>query len=133
MPPDNKLSGMAERPEQADDSGVAEALRAAIERTLAATAPAAGRTRERAGELVDEVVRRGQDAREEIARRGQEAGAEIAKRGQELTRRGQEAQAELARQLEALERRMASLEEQLRRSDVSEGSEAPDSKPKAEE
>jgi len=83
---------------------VTDALRAAIERTLAATAPAAAQTRERAGDLVDE-----------IARRGQEAGAELAKRGQELTRRGQEAQAELARQLDALERRMASIEELLRR------------------
>ena len=85
-----------------------DALRAAIERTLAATAPAAAQTRERAGELVDE-----------LARRGQEAGAGIAKRGQELTRRGQEAQAELARQLEALEARMASIEELLRRREPS--------------
>jgi polyhydroxyalkanoate synthesis regulator phasin len=119
---------MAEGPGKADeDNGVAEALRTAIERTLAATAPAVGLTPERAGELVDEVVRRGQEAREEIARRGQEAGAEIAKRGQELTRRGQEAQAELARQLEALERRMASIEEMLRRSG---SADAPGDKPK---
>ena len=115
---------MSERPNEAEEGGVAEALRAAIERTLAATAP----TRERAGDLVDEVVRRGQDAREEIARRGQEAGAEIAKRGQELTRRGQEAQAELARQLEALERRMASIEELLRRPEDKDD----ESNPKAE-
>ena len=95
---------MSQRPGEPDEGGVTDALRAAIERTLAATAPAAAQTRERAGELVDE-----------IARRGQEAGAGIAKRGQELTRRGQEAQAELARQLEALEARMASIEELLRR------------------
>jgi polyhydroxyalkanoate synthesis regulator phasin len=123
---------MAEGPGQADDGGVAEALRTAIERTLAATAPAAGRTRERAGELVDEVVRRGQEARDEIARRGQEAGAEIAKRGQELTRRGQDAQAEVARQLEALERRMASIEELLRRSDPPRDRDRDDSKPPSE-
>ena len=108
---------MAEGPGKTDeDNGVAEALRSAIERTLAATAPAAGRTRERAGELVDEVVRRGQGA-----------GAEIAKRGQELTRRGQGAQAELARQLEALERRMASIEELLRSPDPAD---VPGDKPK---
>jgi polyhydroxyalkanoate synthesis regulator phasin len=124
---------MAEGPGKADeDNGVAEALRAAIERTLAATAPAVGLTPERAGELVDEVVRRGQEAREEITRRGQEAGAEIAKRGQELTRRGQEAQAELARQLEALERRMASIEEMLRRSGPADAP-GDKSKPQAEE
>lgn len=106
------------------EGGVTEALRAAIERTLAATAPAAAQTRERAGDLVDELARRGQEAREEIARRGQEAGAEIAKRGQG-------AQAELARQLEALERRMASIEELLRRSDPRERR-GDESKPEAE-
>jgi len=115
-----------------DEGGVTEALRAAIERTLAATAPAAAQTRERAGELVDELARRGQEAREEISRRGQEAGAEIAKRGQELTRRGQDAQAEVARQLEALEQRMASIEELLHRSDRPEPRTDPESKPKAE-
>ena len=119
---------MTEGKTQGEDGGVAEALRTAIERTMAATPPAAGRTRERAGELLDELARRGQEAREEIARRGQEAGAEIAKRGQELSRRGQEAQAELARQLEALERRMASIEELLRRDE----SGSDDTKPKAE-
>jgi hypothetical protein len=86
---------MTDQPGQADESGVADALRTAIERTLEATAPA----RERAGELVDEIARRGQEAREEIARRGGEA------------------QAELGRQLEALERRMAAIEELLRPSD----------------
>jgi polyhydroxyalkanoate synthesis regulator phasin len=104
-----------------EEGGVTEALRAAIERTLAATAPAAAQTRERAGELVDE-----------LARRGQEAGAEIAKRGQELTRRGQDAQAELARQLEALEQRMASIEELLRRPDRPDPQPEEESKPKAE-
>jgi polyhydroxyalkanoate synthesis regulator phasin len=115
-----------------EEGGVTEALRAAIERTLAATAPAAAQTRERAGELVDELARRGQEAREEISRRGQEAGAEIAKRGQELTRRGQDAQAELARQLEALEQRMASIEELLRRPDRPNPQPEEESKPKAE-
>jgi polyhydroxyalkanoate synthesis regulator phasin len=123
---------MTEGSRPSDESGVTEALRAAIERTLAATAPAAAQTRERAGELVDEIARRGQDAREELARRGQEAGAELAKRGQELTRRGQEAQAELAKQLEALERRMASIEELLRRSEAETDSEGGEPKPKAE-
>ena len=115
-----------------EEGGVTEALRAAIERTLAATAPAAAQTRERAGELVDELARRGQEAREEISRRGQEAGAEIAKRGQDLTRRGQEAQAEVARQLEALEQRIASIEELLRRPDRPDPQPEEESKPKAE-
>jgi polyhydroxyalkanoate synthesis regulator phasin len=116
---------MNEDQRQPDEGGVTDALRAAIERTLAATAPAAAQTRERAGELVDELAKRGQDAREEIARRGQEAGAGIAKRGQE-------AQAELGRQLDALERRMASIEELLRRSDEPEGG-GDEANPKAED
>jgi polyhydroxyalkanoate synthesis regulator phasin len=104
---------MNERP-KADEGGVAESLRAAIERTLAATGPAAAQTRERAGELVDEIARRGQEARDEIARRGQGA------------------QEELARQLEALEQRMASIEELIRGRDRKDPPDEPSSKPKPE-
>jgi hypothetical protein len=86
-----------------DNGGVTDALRAAIDRTLAATG---------------EISKRGQGAREELARRGQEAGAEIARRGQEareaLSRRGVEATGELRSQLEALEKRLASVEERLK-------------------
>ena len=90
------------------ERNVGDALRDAIERTLSATAGSASATRERAGELVDEVVRRGRGARDELARRGQLTGAELAKRGQG-------AGAELGRRLEALERRLAEVEESLRR------------------
>jgi polyhydroxyalkanoate synthesis regulator phasin len=90
------------------ERNVGDALRDAIERTLSATAGSASATRERAGELVDEVARRGRGARDELARRGQLTGAELA-------RRGQDAGAELARRLEALERRLAEVEESLRR------------------
>ena len=81
-------------------------LRAAVERTMRATAGSAPSTRERAGELVDEVVRRGREARDELARRGQEAGAELARRGQEAT-------GEVGRRLEALEPGWPSVEERL--------------------
>ncbi|MDQ2675217.1 MAG: hypothetical protein M3Y34_00275, partial [Actinomycetota bacterium] len=103
---------------QGEPAGVGESLRAAIERTLAATAPAAGQTRERAGEIVGEISKRGQDAREELARRGQEAGAEISRLGQEareaLSWRGPEATGELRTQLEAIENRLAAIEERLK-------------------
>ena len=52
---------------------VGDALRAAVERTLAATADSATETRQRAQSLLDDVVRRGQVAREEVTRRGEEA------------------------------------------------------------
>ena len=77
---------------------------------MRATAGSAASTRGRAAELVDDVVRRGRDARDELARRGQEArGAS----GAELARRGQEATGEVGRRLEALERRLAELESSL--------------------
>jgi polyhydroxyalkanoate synthesis regulator phasin len=85
-----------EGPRQPADGGVTDALRAAVERTLAATAGSATTARERAGELLDEVARRGRGAREELGRRGQEA-------------RG-----ELGRQLESIERRLAAIEDAIR-------------------
>jgi len=49
--------------DQKDQGGVQDSLREAVERTFAATA----QTRERAGELLDEVARRGQEAQEASA------------------------------------------------------------------
>ena len=86
---------------------MADALRDAVERTLQATAPAASHTRERAGELLDEVSRLGQEARDQLARRGHEA-------REEISRRGQGAGAEIGRRIESLERRLASIEDALR-------------------
>lgn len=54
---------------EAEREGLSESLRAAVERTLAATAGSAAGTRERAQELLDEVARRGQEARDELTRR----------------------------------------------------------------
>lgn len=104
-------SAGSERP----DSSMADALRTAVERTMRATAGSAATTRERAGDLVDEVVRRGRDARDELARRGQEAGVELARRGQEAT-------GEIGRRVEMLERRLAELEGRL----ISEEAAAPE-------
>jgi len=73
---------------------------------MRATAGSAASSRERAGELVDEVVRRGLEARDELARRGQEAGVELARRGQEAT-------GEVSRRIELLEARLAELEGKL--------------------
>jgi polyhydroxyalkanoate synthesis regulator phasin len=95
----------------APDRGMAEAVRAAVERTMQATAGSAATTRDRAADLVDEVVRRGRGARDELARRGQEAGAELARRGQEAT-------GEVGRRLEALEGRLAELERRLGQSEA---------------
>jgi polyhydroxyalkanoate synthesis regulator phasin len=89
-----------------ESDGVAEKLRSAIERTMRATAGSAAGSRERASELVDEVVRRGLEARDELTRRSQEAGLGLARRGQEAT-------GEVGRRLEVLEARLAELEARL--------------------
>lgn len=129
-------------PEQDQKGGASDALRSAIERTFAATADQAAETRERAGELLDDVTRRGQEAREEVGRRGQEALDEVSRRGQEardgVSRRGQEAREApkalvdriggtlqrlrggadadaMRREIENLRRRVNDLEGQLRK------------------
>ncbi len=102
------MSDSPSKPPRQPDSegGVAESLRTAVERTMRATAGSAASTRERAADLVDDVVRRGREARDELARRGQEAGIELARRGQEAT-------GEVGRRVELLERRLAELERRL--------------------
>ena len=117
---------------KAEGGGASDALRSAIEKTFAATAGSAAETRERAGELLDDVARRGQEARDEVSRRGQEAREEVARRGQEareeVARRGQGVSERLAsvvdrlrggeeaerRELERLRRRVAELERDLK-------------------
>jgi polyhydroxyalkanoate synthesis regulator phasin len=74
--------------------GLSDSLRTAVERTFAATSGSATETRERAAELLDEVVRRGQEAREavESTSRGAAEGALRNLRGElrNLERRLQE-------------------------------------------
>jgi polyhydroxyalkanoate synthesis regulator phasin len=98
--------------------GVPEALRVAVERTLAATASSAATTRERAQELVGDVgplgpvpLRdRASDLLDEVARLGQETGQRIARGGKEareavgLAGRGE---------LDRLEDRLAELERRI--------------------
>ena len=109
-----------------ESEGVAEKLRSAVERTMRATAGSAASSRERASELVDEVVRRGLEARDELTRRSQEAGLGLARRGQEAT-------GEVGGRLELLEARLAELESKLDAEAAKQrGSDAPDTQPKSE-
>lgn len=118
---------MPTRPTQ---SGPSDALRAAVERTFAATAGSAAGTRERAAELLDEVVRRGEEVRQEVLRRGQgvrdeavkrgkEARREVERRGGDVARMGVEARDEMMRRVEseltAISERLERLEAALRR------------------
>ena len=122
---DKSPSGGPDPNEKATEGGLADALRTAVERTMQATAGSAAETRERASELVDEVVRRGRGARDEIARRGQEAGVELARRGQEAT-------GEVGRRLELLEKRLAELERTLEDERRAAGGRPREAKPKSE-
>jgi hypothetical protein len=111
------------------DPGVAEKLRTAVESTLSAAgrparAGTTALTGERATRLLDEVAKRGREARDELARKGQDAGAELA-------RRGQDAAEEMAQRLEALERRLATLEDSLRQEKGRSRSKSRGSKPQA--
>jgi polyhydroxyalkanoate synthesis regulator phasin len=93
------------------ERGLPDALRAAVERTLAATADAGADTRGRAQEVLDEVARRGRGARE--------ASAAVTSRLVEAIQEmrlatGDEVKA-LGEQIEALDRRIAALEGELER------------------
>ena len=113
-------SGQGERGGEA--GGISESLRHAIESTYAATVGSAGEGRERVAELLDDVTRRGREAREQVVRRGQEAREQVVRRGQEarheVVRRGQEGAAEVVGRLEeelrAISERLAKLEATLR-------------------
>ncbi len=89
---------------------VGDALRSAVEKTLAATAESATGTREKAQGLLDDVVRRGQSAREEVARRGESATSRLADAIGELRAADRESIERLDRRLAAIERRLADLE-----------------------
>ena len=93
--------------------GVGDALRAAVERTLAATADSATGTRQRAQSLVDDVVRRGQVARDEVTRRGEEASSRLAEAISDLRSADGESLEELRGRIASLEGRLSEMEARL--------------------
>lgn len=97
----------------AGPEAVGEALRNAVERTLAATAESATSTRERAQDLLDDVVRRGQSARHEVARRGESATTRLAEAIGDLRAADREGLERITERLGTLERRLAVLERRI--------------------
>ena len=89
---------------------VGEALRSAVERTLAATAESATGTRDRAQGGLDDVVRRSRSAREDIARRGESATSRLADAIGELRAADTESLRRIEARLELVERRLGALE-----------------------
>jgi polyhydroxyalkanoate synthesis regulator phasin len=104
--PDKQRSGAALPPAEA----VGDAVRQAVERTLAATAEGASGTRRRAQDLLDDAVRRGQVARERVTRRGEEASSRLAEAISELRSVDDESLARLTDRVAELERRISALE-----------------------
>jgi len=105
------------QPSPPGDRGLQEALRTAVERTLAVTAGPAEQTRGRAQELLDEVARRGQEARGTVARRGQEARsasasvtARVADAIGEMRLASADEVRAIAERVESIERRLTDLE-----------------------
>ena len=93
--------------------GVGDALRAAVERTLAATADSATETRQRAQNLVDDVVRRGQVARDQVTRRGEVASTRLADAISDLRSADGESLEELRARIATLEGRLETMEARL--------------------
>jgi len=104
---------------------LSEALRAAVERTIAVTAGGAEETRNRAGELLDEVARRGAAAGQGAREASATATGRLTDAIRELRTTG-EAPLPVAERVEALERRLEALERALR------GASIHDTNPKAE-
>ena len=96
---------------------LSEAVRQAVERTFAATAGSAADTRERAGELLDEVTRRGSDALEEVRERGSGALGEVRDRGADAREAVGDAVSSLRAEVESLRRRLAELESKAKPKD----------------
>jgi polyhydroxyalkanoate synthesis regulator phasin len=93
--------------------GVGDALRAAVERTLAATADSATETRQRAQNLVDDVVRRGQVARDQVTKRGEEASNRLAEAISDLRSADGESLEELRGRIATLEARLNAMDARL--------------------
>jgi polyhydroxyalkanoate synthesis regulator phasin len=96
---------------------VPDSLRTAIERTFAATAEGAAETRGRAGAALDEVARRGREAREVVSGRAQEAressagaAARVIEAIEGMRLASHDDLRELSKQVEELSRRIEKLE-----------------------
>lgn len=113
-------------PSGSGQSGLSDALRAAVERTYSATAGPVAETRERAQELLDDVVDRAGQARGAVtdalsrAQRARESVAEAISAvhlpaREDLTKAGREELAKLEQELAGIGKRLEELESSIRR------------------
>lgn len=108
MPADNEEQ--REGDSEAGSDRIADPLRSAVERTLAASAGSASETGQRARDLFDELARRGELAREEVARRGGAARRRV-------SRGGEAAREDVIRRVEEASRRLSEAIAELKLSD----------------
>lgn len=114
MIPDGEQSGdPGAAGHESAPEGVGDALKAAVERTLAATAGSATGTRQRAQELVDDVVRRGNAARQRVTRGGEEATMRLADAIGDLRAADGEELSDLSGRIVDLEARLIRVERLL--------------------
>jgi polyhydroxyalkanoate synthesis regulator phasin len=111
------LQGVSEQRKEGEQRGTPDSLRTAIERTFAATAEGAAETRERAGEMLDDVARRGREARTAVAGRAQEAretsagaASKVIEAIEGMRLATHDEVRELSKQVEELSRRVSELE-----------------------
>lgn len=111
---------MPEQRKQGEQS-VPDGVRTAIERTFAATAEGAAETRERAGEMLDEVSRRGREARKTVAGHAQDAressagaAGKVIEAIEGMRLASREELRELSKQVEELTRRVDELEAKVK-------------------
>ena len=97
---------MPEEQKQGEQKGVPDSVRTAIERTFAATAEGAAETRERAGEMLDEVSRRGREARKSSAG----AAAKVIEAIEGMRLASHDEVRELSKQIDELSKRVETLE-----------------------
>jgi polyhydroxyalkanoate synthesis regulator phasin len=111
------LQGVPEQRKQDEAKGMPDSLRTAIERTFAATAEGAAGTRERAGDVLDDVARRGREAREAVAGRAQDAressagaAARVIEAIEGMRMASHDEVRELSKQIDVLSKRVEKLE-----------------------
>ena len=115
------MQGLAEQRKEQEGRGVPDSVRTAIERTFAATAGGAAETRERANAALDEVTRRGREARRSVAGRAQEAresssgaASRVIEAIEGMRLAGRDEVRELSKQIDALSKRVERLEDKVK-------------------
>jgi polyhydroxyalkanoate synthesis regulator phasin len=100
---------VAKSPKDSEERGLPDSLRQAIERTFEATSGSAAEARGQASELLDEVSKRGRDARDVVSRQRQKAGEASADAASRVIEAIEGMRVATREELRALEREVKAL------------------------